>query len=85
MTKETDVERVSRIMLGEFNRLHDRFDHLDGQFTDLRDEVRSIRSRLDDLEKASRNFAGFALEIDHLLGRLSAIEKHLGLNSNIAA
>ena len=52
---------------------------------DLREEVRAIRNQLDEFEKASRNFAGFAKEIDHLLGRIKAIEKHLGLHSSIAA
>ena len=85
MTKDTDLERISRIMLDEFKRLHDRFDAIDSQFGDLREEVRSIRRRLDDLEKASQNFPGFVREIDHLLGRIGAIEKHLGLTSNIAA
>ena len=83
--KETDIEHFSRIMLDEFNRVHDRFDAFGTQFGDLREEVRAIRNQLDEFEKASRNFAGFAKEIDHLLGRIKAIEKHLGLHSSIAA
>ena len=83
--KETDIEHFSRIMLDEFNRVHDRFDAIGAQFGDLREEVRVIRNQLDEFEKASRNFAGFAKEIDHLLGRIKAIEKHLGLHSSIAA
>ena len=83
--KEADIEHFSRIMLDEFNRVHDRFDAIGTQFGDLREEVRAIRNQLDEFEKASRNFAGFAKEIDHLLGRIKAIEKHLGLHSSIAA
>ncbi len=85
MAKETGLERVGSIMLSEFKRVHDRFDIIDTEFSDLRTEVRTIRKQLDELEKASRNFAGFAKEIDHLLGRIAAIEKHLGLHSSITA
>ena len=31
------------------------------------------------------NFSGFAKEIDHLLTRVVAIEKHLGLHKKMAA
>ena len=82
---ESDFERLSRLLLDEFKRVNDRFDGLDTQFVDLRDEVRTMRKHLDELEKASKNFAGFAKEIDHLLGRLVAIEKHFGLETSIAA
>jgi hypothetical protein len=32
-----------------------------------------------------QNISGYAKEIDHLIERVSAIEKHLGLRANIAA
>ena len=82
---ESDLERLSRLILDEFKHVHDRFDSFDAQLSDLRDEIRSIRKQLDDVEKASKNFVGFTKEIDHLLGRVAAIEKHLGLHNNISA
>ena len=54
-------------------------------FLDLRSELKDIHNRLDELEAAVRNISGFAKEIDHLLERVSAIEKHLGLRAQIAA
>ena len=81
----SDLERLSRLVLDEFKRVHERFDSLGGQFSDLRDEVQSIRKQLDEFEKAALNFAGFTKEIDHLLGRVTAIEKHLGLHNSISA
>ena len=82
---ESDLQRLSGLVLDEFKRVHDRLDSFDTQFSDLRDEVQSIRKQLDQLEKASTNFGGFTNEIDHLLGRVAAIEKHLGLQNNIRA
>lgn len=82
---EPDFERLSRLVIDEFQRVQDRFDSVDIHFADLRDEVRSIRKQLDALETTSENFVGFAKEIDHLLGRVTAIEKHLGLSTSITA
>ena len=47
-------------------------------FASLRAELRDIRQRLDALEELARNSAGLTKEIDHLMERLCAIEKHLG-------
>jgi predicted nucleic acid-binding Zn-ribbon protein len=73
-------------MLDEFRRVHDRFDAVDARFdalesraTNIETELRDIRDRLEALEENSRSFAGFSKEIDHLLTRVAAIEKHLGL------
>lgn len=54
-------------------------------FRDLRSELKDIRQRLDALESAVQNISGYAKEIDHLMERISAIEKHLGLRTSIAA
>ena len=53
-------------------------------FADIRSEMKDIRARLNALESAVRNISGYAKEIDHLIERVSAIEKHLGLRANIA-
>ena len=92
MIKETDIERLSQIMLAEFQRVHERFDSIDQWFdavdsglSNLASEVATIHRRLDTLEQAVGNVTGFAKEIDHLLKRIAAIEKHLGLSSHIKA
>lgn len=54
-------------------------------FADIRTELTDIRHRLEALESAVQNISGYAKEIDHLIERVSAIEKHLGLRANIAA
>ena len=48
-------------------------------FADIRTELTDIRHRLEALESAVQNISGYAKEIDHLIKRVSAIEKHLGL------
>lgn len=89
---ETDFERLTRLMLGEFKGVNERFDVLDNhhdyllsQFNSIEAELRDIRLRLTALEEAVENASGFAKEIDHLLKRLSLIEKHLGLETHIRA
>jgi tetrahydromethanopterin S-methyltransferase subunit G len=93
------MERLSRLMLDEFKRVHERFDGiddrfdgvdrrlegLDGRLTSIEAELKDIHRRLDALEEAAMNFSGFAKEIDHLLTRVTAIEKHLGLHKKLAA
>ena len=54
-------------------------------FANIQAKLKDIRLRLDALEVAARNVSGFAKEIDHLLQRVGAIEKHLGIHHNIAA
>jgi hypothetical protein len=54
-------------------------------FANIQTELRDIRLRLDALEAATQNASGFAKEIDRLLQRVGAIEKHLGIHHNIAA
>ena len=54
-------------------------------FANIQTELKDIRLRIDALEVATQNVSGFAKEIDHLLQRVGAIEKHLGIHHNIAA
>lgn len=95
----TDIERLSRLMLDEFGRVHkrldkhdDRFDSIDQRFDkverelhDLRAELKSIRTELDDLADKVQNLIGYRKEIDHALERIAAIEHHLGIDKKIAA
>ena len=54
-------------------------------FANIQAELKDIRLRIDALEVATQNVSGFAKEIDHLLQRVDAIEKHFGIHHNIAA
>jgi archaellum component FlaC len=92
MSGEKDFERLSRLMLDEFKRVNQRFDtvdeHLNGigdRLTNIEAELKDIHARLDLLEQEARNFSGYAKEIDHLLTRVTAIEKHLGLHQHTKA
>ena len=58
---------------------------LAGQLTSMEGELKAIRHDLDDLQEKFENVSGFRKEIDHALGRIAAIEKHLGINKRIAA
>jgi hypothetical protein len=54
-------------------------------FASIRTELRDIRHRLEALEEVARNSAGLTKEIDHIMERVRAIEKHLGIQQKIAA
>ena len=54
-------------------------------FASIREELRDIRQRLEALEEAARNSAGLTKEIDHLMERVRAIEKRLGIETKIPA
>ena len=54
-------------------------------FADVRTELKDVRMRIETLELAVQDISGFAKEIDYLLQRVSAIEKHLGIEQKIAA
>ncbi len=61
------------------------FDKIEDRLTSIAHELADIRKRLETLEEAANNLSGFAKEIDHLLRRVAAIEKHLGLQTSIRA
>ena len=89
---QTDVERLSRLMLDEFGRVHkrfddqdDRFDRLDAELTNVRATLKQLRSELDDLREKVDNITGYRREIDHALERITAIEKHLGIDKKLIA
>ncbi len=44
-------------------------------------ELKDIRKQLESLEEASTSHYGFSKEIDHVLHRVTAIERHLGTKS----
>ena len=85
----TDIENLSELIVGEFARVHTRFDNLESrigtQLSDISNDLRDIRTRAEALEEAVSNISGFSKEIDHLLQRVATIEKHLGLQTAIDA
>jgi len=48
-------------------------------------ELKEINRRLDTLDEQYKNLKGVTKEIDELRDQVRAIEKHLGLNKQIAA
>jgi chromosome segregation ATPase len=96
---QTDLERLSRLMLDEFKRVHVRFDDHDERFDTIDEhlarheqqlgtigrELHSIRTELDDLSEKVENILGYRKEIDHALERIATIERHLGIDKKIAA
>jgi predicted nucleic acid-binding Zn-ribbon protein len=54
-------------------------------FRDLREEVRDLRRAIEDLRTRVANIEGYSKEIDYLMQRVRAIEKHLGIEPKIAA
>jgi archaellum component FlaC len=89
---DSDLERISRLMLDEFARVHDhlqqhdeRFDNIDAELRNMRAELNGLRIELDDLREKVENMLGYRKEIDHALGRIAAIEKRLGIDKKITA
>src|SRR5262245_35823204 len=52
---------------------------------DIRAELASIRRELKDLTGKVGNIIGLPKEIDHALDRIRRIERHLGIETDIAA
>ena len=70
----------------------DQFEHVDKQFETTHDRLRDVAAeiavihrRVEWLEEQGASHAGFSKEIDHLLTRVIAIEKHLGIEKKTAA
>ena len=55
--------------------------HVWDELKAIREELKDIRRRLDTLEESSKSHAGFSKEIDHVLQRVIAIERRLGIKT----
>src|SRR3989344_5611503 len=62
-----------------FGQVDARFDKVDNELAHIRTELKDIRKRLDILEEKVDQQSGFAKEIDHILTRVTMIEKRLGI------
>ena len=85
MATKDDIERLDGRIDSLREEMHDGFASIRAELRDIRSEIREIHDRLDAIEAELKNHRGFAKEIDHLLQRVAAIEKHLGMEQKIAA
>ena len=76
---------LSERMDSGFAQVQEQFAQVHEELTAIRMELREIRSRLDTLENKVDEHSGYAKEIDHILERVVAIERHLGIQSKVAA
>jgi tetrahydromethanopterin S-methyltransferase subunit G len=81
---ESDIDRLSRIILDEFKRVHERLDEHDRRFDDIdadlsnqRATLKAIHNGLDELDSEMVNITGYRKEIDHALERIGKIEKNI--------
>lgn len=65
--------------------VREELEPIETRLTSIESELASIRRDLDDLQKKVDNATGFSREIDHALGRIAAIEKHLGIKREVSA
>ena len=86
-SKETTLKELGEMLAHVVEHMATKEDiaALAGQLTSMEGELKAIRHDLDDLQEKFDNVSGFRKEIDHALGRIAAIEKHLGINKKIAA
>ena len=54
-------------------------------FRDVRAEVADVRQSVEELRSRAEDTEGYSKEIDHLLERVRTIEKHLGIEPQLAA
>jgi uncharacterized protein YktB (UPF0637 family) len=87
-----DIGRLDTRMDDLRVEMIDQFEHVDKQFETTHDQLRDVAAeiavihrRVERLEELGASNAGFSKEIDHLLTRVVAIEKHLGMGKKIAA
>jgi tetrahydromethanopterin S-methyltransferase subunit G len=71
--------------LDRLERVEARLEKVETRLTSIESDLTAVRHNLDDLREKVENVVGFRKEIDHALGRIAAIEKHLGINKKIAA
>jgi len=58
---------------------------LGDQIASIERNLKQIRRDLYELAEKVENVTGYRKEIDHALGRIAAIERHLGMNKKITA
>jgi ribosomal protein L29 len=82
MATKDDLAAAKAELKGEINDL--RTEMREG-FASVRHELRDIRRAIENLQTRVGNMEGYSKEIDHLMERVRAIEKRLGIETKIAA
>jgi len=98
MAKNTTLEELGQMLshVVEHMATKEELNEFRGEFRAFKDntveELRAIRSELadirrdlDTLKERVGDISGYSKEIDHLLERVRAIEKHLGTKSEVPA
>ncbi len=82
--KVDSIEKLATLVADGFSEMNTRFDAMDARMDRMENDIRAIRTeladvnrRIDRLEEQGARQAGYAKEIDHLIQRVSKIEKHL--------
>ena len=60
------------------------FARIDQELASIRAELKSIRADIASLQAAVRQHEGYTKEIDHILQRVVAIERHLGIKHAVS-
>lgn len=92
----SDIERFSRLVLDAIHEFRNEFEYfgedtserlgrMEERLMSIERELTEIDHRLSKLEEDVADIRGYAKELDDLRTRLSAIERHLGLDERIAA
>ena len=79
LTKE-DVREITRQVIRE-----EVPPMIDEKLKPVTDEMRSMRSDIKELKGSVDNLKGLPKEIDHILGRVVTIEKHVGIRPKAIA
>jgi hypothetical protein len=84
MATKNDIAELRRELKGDIAEIRETMATKE-DFKALRAEVADIRRDLKELARTVHNIAGLPKEIDHALDRIRRIERHLGIESDIAA
>ena len=69
---------------GVRKEMHSGFARIDQELASIRAELKSIRADIASLQAAVRQHEGYTKEIDHILQRVVAIERHLGIKHAVS-
>ena len=83
-----DIADIKTEMMEQFEHVEKQFGAIDARLRDMAADIMVIHRPIERLEELGASNAGFAKEIDHLLMRVSEIERKLetlGLEKKMAA
>ena len=80
---DATIQKILEIVTDTQERVGQVEEHLrvvDERLERIEEDVRDIRTRLEVLEEQVRGQSGYAKEIDALMTRIVAVEKHVGIS-----